>query len=67
MSAEARLTRRDRGTAKIASNLGVRYTLLIGQREAFDETVIIKDMESGNQEIFPFEKISREMQKRLKK
>ncbi|MFA5584199.1 MAG: histidine--tRNA ligase [Bacteriovoracaceae bacterium] len=64
-------TRFDRGgigdQLRIASNLGVAYTLLIGQREAFDETVIIKEMDSGNQEIFPYEKIVREMQKRLKK
>lgn len=51
---------------KIASNRGVQFTLLIGQREAFDDTVIIKDMASGNQEVFPYEKIVKEMTKRLK-
>lgn len=51
---------------KIASNRGVQFTLLIGQREAFDDTVIIKDMASGNQEVFPYEKIVKEMAKRLK-
>jgi len=51
----------------VASEVGAIYTLLIGQREAYDGTVIIKDMASGNQEIFPYEKIVKEMAKRMKK
>jgi histidyl-tRNA synthetase len=68
IGAEARFDKGGIGDQlKIASKLGVDYTLLIGQREAFDGTVIIKDMVSGNQEVFPYEKIVKVMSKRLKK
>lgn len=50
---------------KMANKLKAPYTLLIGQKEAFDNTVIIKDMQSGNQEIYPREKVVREIKKRL--
>ncbi|RJO61737.1 histidine--tRNA ligase [candidate division WS5 bacterium] len=66
IGAEARFDKGGIGEQlKIASKLGVDYTLLIGQREAFDGTVIIKDMASGNQEVFPYEKVVNVMQKRL--
>ncbi len=66
IGAEARFDKGGIGDQlKIASKLGVEYTLLIGQREAFDGTVIIKDMASGNQEVFPYEKIVKVMRKRL--
>ena len=68
IGAEARFDKGGIGEQlRVASGLGVNYTLLIGQREAFDDTVIIKDMISGNQEVFPYEKIVREMGKRIKK
>lgn len=68
IGAEARFDKGGIGEQlKLASKLGVDYTLLIGQREAFDGTVIIKDMASGNQEVFPYEKIVKVMQKRLGK
>lgn len=50
---------------KMANKLKAPYTLLIGQKEAFDNTVIIKDMQSGNQEIYPREKVVKEIKKRL--
>lgn len=68
IGAEARFDKGGIGDQfKVASKLGVEYTLLIGQREAFDGTVIIKDMASGNQEVFPYEKIVKVMARRLKK
>jgi len=68
IGAEARFDKGGIGDQlKTASKLKVEYTLLIGQREAFDGTVIIKDMASGNQEVFPYEKIVKVMQKRLSK
>ncbi len=67
IGAEARFDKGGIGDQlKIASKLGVGYTLLIGQREAFDGTVIIKDMASGNQEVFPYEKVVKVISKRLK-
>lgn len=52
---------------KVANRLGVPYTLIIGQKEAFSDTVIIKDMSSGAQEIYPFDRAVREIKKRLSK
>ena len=52
---------------KLADKLGVKYTLLLGQREALEGTIIIKDMASGKQETVKLEKAVREMEKRLKK
>jgi histidyl-tRNA synthetase len=52
---------------KAASKLGARYCLMIGQKEAFDGTVIVKEMNSGTQEIIPVEKVVSDIKKRLKK
>lgn len=52
---------------KHANKLKVDFVLIIGQREALDETVILKDMESGSQEVMTFEKIVLEVKKRIKK
>ncbi|MDD3679121.1 MAG: histidine--tRNA ligase [Patescibacteria group bacterium] len=52
---------------KMANKLNVPYTLIIGQKEAFSDTVIIKDMASGCQEIYPQEKIAKEILKRVEK
>lgn len=61
----------DRGSIsdqmRAANRYGADFALIIGQKEAFDDTVIIKDMHSGSQEIFPREKAVREVQKRLEK
>ncbi len=48
-----------------ANRLGVKYTLIIGQKEIMDNTIIIRDMESGVQEIVDFEKAIPEIKKRL--
>jgi len=50
---------------KIADKLGVFYSLILGQQEALDGTVIIRDMESGVQETVPRAKVVEEMKKRL--
>ncbi|OGI27134.1 MAG: histidine--tRNA ligase [Candidatus Moranbacteria bacterium RIFOXYB1_FULL_43_19] len=52
---------------KVADRLGVEITLIIGQKEALDETVIVKDMASGNQEIIDAGKVVDEVKRRLKK
>ncbi len=51
---------------KVASRLGVEITLILGQKEALDGTVIVKDMASGNQEIIDSAKAVDEVKKRLK-
>lgn len=52
---------------KIADKLGVELTLILGQKEAIDGTVILKEMASGMQEVVTAEKIVDEVKKRLKK
>lgn len=52
---------------KVADRLGVEITLILGQKEAIDGTVIVKDMASGNQEIIDAKKLVNEIKKRLKK
>ena len=51
---------------EIAHKLGVKLTLIIGQQEALDKTVIIRDMNTGNQEIVDQDKVAKELKKRLK-
>ena len=56
-----------RAQMKVADRLGVKYTLLLGQREALEGTIIVRDMKSGNQETIKLDKAVKEMKKRLKK
>jgi len=49
-----------------ANRLGIKYTLMLGQKEALEGTIIIRDMETGKQETATMEKVVREMKKRLK-
>ena len=50
-----------------ADKIGVKWTLILGQKEALEGTIIIKNMESGAQEIVKLEKVVGEVKKRLKK
>ena len=52
---------------KIADKLGVRFALILGQQEALDGTIIIRDMQSGVQETVPQEKVVDELKKRFRK
>jgi len=51
---------------RIAARYGVKYTLIFGQKEALDGTIILRDMETSVQETIPAEKIIDEIKKRLK-
>lgn len=50
-----------------ANKIGVKYALILGQKEALEGTIIIKDMETGKQDLVKLEKVVEEMKKRLKK
>ena len=52
---------------RVADRLGVDLALIIGQKEALDNTVILREMQPGVQEVIPLEKIINEVKKRLKK
>lgn len=54
-----------RNQLDLASKLGVKYTLILGQQEVLHKTIIIRDMNSGSQETIDQEKIIKELNKRL--
>ena len=58
-SLKAQLSRADR--------LGVQYSLILGQKEALEGTVIIRSMKTGKQDTVKLTKVVEEMKKRLKK
>ena len=49
----------------LADKLGVRFAVILGQKEIMDGTIIIRDMEAGIQEIYDFKKVIPEIQKKL--
>ncbi len=51
---------------KIANRLGAEITLILGQKEALDGTVIIKNMATGAQETVDMEKLVDIIKKKLK-
>lgn len=51
---------------RTANRIGVEMTIIIGQKEALDETVIIKNMVTGTQETIPQEKVLNAVKKTLK-
>jgi histidyl-tRNA synthetase len=51
---------------EIAAKLNVAYTLIIGQKEILDDTILIRDMENGIQEVIDSRKIISELTKRLR-
>lgn len=53
------------GQLEVAAKLGCHYTLILGQKELMDDTIIIRDMESGIQEIVEFKKAIPELEKRV--
>ncbi|PWB38460.1 MAG: histidine--tRNA ligase [Parcubacteria group bacterium] len=50
---------------EVASKKHAKYTLILGQKEIADGTVLIRDMENGIQETVDFNKIKAEVRKRL--
>ena len=49
----------------LANKLKVKYALILGQKEVMDGTILIRDMESGVQEVVDFNKIIAELKKKL--
>lgn len=50
-----------------ANRLGTRFAVILGQKEALEGKIIIRDMKSGSQEIVKLDKIIEIIKKRLKK
>ncbi|MFA7209814.1 MAG: histidine--tRNA ligase [Parcubacteria group bacterium] len=51
---------------RVANRLGVEMTLILGQKEALDKTVIIKNMTTGEQETVSMDKLVDLVKKKLK-
>ena len=49
----------------LANRVGARYVLIIGQKEVVDGTILIRDMESGVQEVVDLNKTITEIKKKL--
>jgi len=49
----------------IANKLGVKFTLILGQKELSEETILLRDMEGGVQETINYNKAIKEVKKRL--
>jgi histidyl-tRNA synthetase len=52
---------------EVANKLEVDYTLILGQKEVLDGTIIIRDMESGAQEIVDAKKVVTILERKLEK
>ncbi|MBU1349641.1 hypothetical protein KJ978_02235, partial [Patescibacteria group bacterium] len=49
-----------------ANKIGAKFSLILGQQEIIDKTILLRNMESGTQEIIDYDKIKIEIEKRLK-
>ena len=52
---------------RLADKMGANYALILGQKEALEESIIIRDMRTGRQQTVKLDKVVREMEKYLKK
>lgn len=50
---------------RVADRLGAEWVLILGQKEALDGTIILREMSSGSQEVIPQEKVIQIVKKRL--
>jgi histidyl-tRNA synthetase len=48
-----------------ANAMGAKLALILGQKEMNDKTILLRDMESGNQEVVDFKKVKTEVEKRM--
>ncbi len=48
-----------------ANRIGAKHSLILGQKEMIDGTIIVRDMESGTQEVIDYKKIYAELGKRM--
>ncbi len=51
---------------ELADKLGIRYVLILGQKEVLEGTILLRDMEGGVQETIDFVKVVSEVKNKLK-
>ncbi|MEA3272255.1 MAG: histidine--tRNA ligase [Patescibacteria group bacterium] len=54
-----------RSQLELADKLKVKFTLILGQKEVLDETIIVRDMETGVQEVVDYKKVIPDLRKKL--
>jgi len=52
---------------RMADGLAVKFVLILGQKEALEEKIIIREMKTGKQKIIPIKNVIKEVKRRLKK
>ncbi len=52
---------------KTADKLGAQYAVIIGQREAFKDEIILRDLKGSSQEVFPTSGLVAEIKRRFEK
>ena len=55
-----------KGSLETAAKNGANIALILGQKEAIDDNIIVRDMQSGIQETIPLHKLLGELKKRFK-
>src|SRR5581483_10683987 len=56
-----------RAQLKSADKLGIRWVLIFGQKEALEDFITLRDMENGQQQEIPLNKVVEEMRNKIKK
>ncbi|MFA6525325.1 MAG: histidine--tRNA ligase [Patescibacteria group bacterium] len=51
----------------VAARLRVKFSLILGQKEMLDKTILLRDMEGGSQEVIDYNKVYVELKNRLEK
>lgn len=51
---------------KIARKAGIRFVSILGQKELFEEVIILRDLGSGNQETVRIDTLGQEIKRRIK-
>jgi len=55
-----------RGQLKLASKLNMSYALILGQKEALENSIIVRDMESNNQETVSIDELIENIKQKIK-
>ena len=50
-----------------ADKMGIRYVLILGQKEALEDTIVLRDMETGNQTTLKLKNVVKEIKKKIRK
>ena len=56
-----------KGQLEAANKAGARFAVILGQQEVQDDTVIVRDMDSGAQETIPMEKMVKYLQRNCRR